>query len=312
MTKTAFVSPYKIITDKILADLKSGVASWAKPWKTDSKGQKVSVSSGFPMNFSTRKQYRGINVWLLLSAVAANGFSTNAWATFKQVSAMGGTVKKGSKSEHVFFQSKIEKEPTGAEGERINDNGKVEIWVLKGYSVFNLDQVEGVEIERGALATVSSLPEDTAELADALSVDLRHGGDQAFYSPAGDFVAMPKPEAFVSVDHYKATLFHEIGHWTGNEARLDRLKKTARFGNADYAFEELVAELSAAFLAMEYGIEAQLQHAEYIASWIKLLSDHDQAFYRAAAEAQKVLDFIRERAGTATTAEEADQMREAA
>lgn len=311
MTKTTFVSPYKIITDRILEDLKAGVAPWAKPWKVDGKGQKVAINSGFPMNFQTRKQYRGINVWLLLSAAQANGFSVNAWATFKQVSDMGGTVKKGSKSERVFFQSKIEKEPTGAEGEKLNDNGKVEIWVLKGYSVFNLDQCEGIEIERGELKTVSTLPDDTAELADALSVDLRHGGDQAFYSPKGDFVAMPNPEAFVSVDHYKATLFHEIGHWTGSESRLAR-EFGKRFGDKAYAFEELVAELSAAFLAMEYGIEAQLQHAEYIATWIKLLSDHDQAFYRAAAEAQKVLDFIRERAGEAISAEQADQMREAA
>lgn len=313
MTKTkstAFVSPYKQITDRILADLEAGVASWAKPWKVDAKGNKVPVSSGFPMNFSSRKAYRGINVWLLMSAAAEHGFGSNAWATFKQIAAMGGTVKKGSKSERVFFMSKLEKEPTGAEGERVNDNGKVEIWVLKGYSVFNLDQVEGIEISKEELATVSTLPEDVSEFVDMLSVDVRHGGSQAFFSPAGDFVAMPKPEAFLSLDHYRATLYHEVGHWTGSEKRLAR-EFGKRFGDKAYAFEELVAELSAAFLAMEYGIEARLQHAEYIASWIKLLTDHEQAFYRAAAEAQRVLDFIREQAGSATSAE-AEDMRQAA
>ncbi|NHT78938.1 DUF1738 domain-containing protein [Rhizobiaceae bacterium CRRU44] len=305
-----FVSPYKQITDAILADLKAGVASWARPWKVDGKGQKVAVTSGFPMNFATRKQYRGANIWLLLGAAQANGFTRNAWATFKQIAAMGGTVKKGSKAERVFFMSKIEKTPTGAEGEKINENGMAEFWVLKGYSVFNLDQCENIEIKAEELAIASNLPEDTAELVDAIALDLRHGGDQAFYSPKGDFIAMPKPEAFVSLDHYKATLFHEIGHWTGADSRLKR-EFGKRFGDKAYAAEELVAELSAAFLAMEYGIEAKLQHAEYIGHWIKLLENHEQAFFRAASEAQKVLDFIRERAGSATSAE-AEDMREAA
>lgn len=307
---TAFVSPYKQITDRILADLVQGVATWAKPWKVDKKGNRVSINSGFPMNFHSRKQYRGINVWLLLAATMENGFSCNAWATFKQIAAMKGTVKKGSKSERVFFMSKIEKEPRGVEGERVNENGKVTVWVLKGYSVFNLDQVEGIEINRDELAVVSSMPEDVAEFVDMLKVDLRHGGDQAFYSPASDFVAMPNIDAFVSQDHYRATLYHEVGHWTGSQTRLAR-EFGKRFGDKAYAFEELVAELSAAFLAMEFGIEAKLRHADYIGHWIKLLQDHEQAFYKAAAEAQRVLDFIREKAGTATSAE-ADDMREAA
>ncbi|TBE73871.1 DUF1738 domain-containing protein [Rhizobium leguminosarum] len=314
MTKTAkteFVSPYKIITDRILAELEAGVAPWAKPWKVDAKGNKVSVNSGFPMNFSTKKQYRGINVWLLLSAAAEHGFTCNAWATFKQVSEMGGTVKKGSKSERVFFMNKIEKEPKGEAGEKLNDNGKVEVWVLKGYSVFNLDQCEGIEIERGALNVASTLPQDAAELVDALQVDLRSGGDQAFFSPKGDFVGMPKVEQFETVDHYRATLWHEIGHWTGAESRLNR-EFGKRFGDKAYAAEELVAELSAAFLSMEYGVEAQLRHADYIGSWIKLLTDHEQAFYKAAAEAQKVLDFIREKAGQGESAEAEDMRREAA
>ena len=312
MTKTnttAFVSPYKQITDRILADLEAGVAPWAKPWKGE-KGSTVPVKLGFPMNFTTRKPYRGANVFELLAALFDGGFSCNAWATFKQIAAAGGTVKKGSKSTRIFFKSKVEKEPKGEEGEKINENGKVEIWVLKGYSVFNLDQCEGIEIDREELATVSSMPEDVAEFVDAMGADVRHGGDQAFYAPAGDYIGMPKPEAFVSLDHYRATLYHETAHWTGHAARLNR-EFGKRFGDKAYAFEELVAELSAAFLAMEYGIEAQLQHADYIGHWIKLMKDHEQAFYKAASEAQRVLDWIRERAGEATSAEEED-MRQAA
>ena len=293
-TANEFVSPYKQITDRILADLESGVAPWAKPWKDD-KGNTVTVASGFPMNFATRKQYRGINVWMLLSAAQNCHWARNAWATFKQIDAMGGSVRKGSKSERVFFMSKIEKEPKGEAGERVNENGMVEIWILKTYNVFNIDQVDGIELEDGATDYVTDLPDDTSELVDVLDIDLRHGGNQAFFSPSGDFIAMPQPAAFDLLDAYKATLFHEIGHWTGAESRLNR-EFGKRFGDNAYAFEELVAELSAAFLAMEYGIEAKLQHASYIASWIKLLKDHEQAFFRAASEAQKALDFIREQA----------------
>lgn len=293
-TVKEFVSPYKLITDRILADLENGVAPWAKPWAVDAKGNKVRVNSGFPMNFATGKQYRGVNIWLLLGAAQQHVFAKNAWATFKQVTDMGGSVRKGSKSERVFFNSKIEKQPTGAAGERINENGMVEIWILKAYNVFNIDQCDGIELAEGALTVETVLPEDTSELVDALEIDLRHGSDRAFYAPSGDFIAMPNPQAFINLDSYKATLFHEMGHWTGSEKRLNR-EFGKRFGDSAYAFEELVAELSAAFMAMEYGLEAQLQHASYIASWIKMLKDHEQAFFRAASEAQKVLDFIRER-----------------
>lgn len=305
----AYVSPYTQITAAILADLKNGVAPWAKPWKSE-KGGKVALSSGFPMNFATRKQYRGVNVWLLLLAAQNNGFTSNLWATFKQIAALKGSVKKGAKAERVFFMSKLEKEPTGAEGEKINANGMVEIWVLKGYNVFNFDQVEGVDLKAEEIATPVNMPEDMAEFVEVVGVDVRHGGNQAFFSPAGDFVAMPKPEQFETLDHYKATLFHEVGHWTGTADRLNR-EFGKRFGDKAYAAEELVAELSAAFLAMEYGIEAKLRHADYIGHWIKLLENHDQAFFRAASEAQKVLDFIRDKAGSATSAE-AEDMREAA
>jgi len=305
-----YVSPYKQITDRILAELANGIAPWAKPWKADKGASKVSLSSGFPMNFTTRKAYRGVNVWLLMMAVSENGFTSNLWATFKQVAALKGTVKKGAKAERVFFMSKIEKKPTGAEGEKINDNGMVEVWVLKGYSVFNFDQIEGIELSAEQIATPSVMPEDMAEFIDVVGVDLRHGGNSAFFSPAGDFIGMPKPEQFDSLDHYKATLFHEVGHWTGTADRLNR-EFGKRFGDRAYAAEELVAELSSAFLAMEYGIEAKLRHADYIGSWIKLLQDHEQAFFRAASEAQKVLDFLREKAGQPTSAE-AEDMKEAA
>lgn len=314
-SKASFVSPYQQITERILADLKAGVAPWAKPWTAS--GQGVSLSAGMPMNFATRKAYRGVNVWLCLLACQDNGFAVPAFATFNQIKEMGGTVVKGSKATRVFFMSTYEREPrTPEEAEKVNDEGKFVVFVLKGYNVFNLAQVEGIEIEEGAAVASVILPEDAAELIEALGADVRHGGAEAFYAPARDFVAMPKPDDFKAIEHYKATLFHELGHWTGHDSRLARLDKAARFGNAAYAYEELVAELSAAFLCLEMGVPGDLRHADYIGHWIKLLTDHDTAFYRAAADAQRVLDFIREKvAGSTVSAEAADmaaEMREAA
>ncbi len=306
--KTSFVSPYAQITERILADLKAGVAPWAQPWTASGS---VPISAGLPMNFATRKAYRGVNVWLLLLACQDNRFAVPAFATFKQIQALGGSVRKGSKATRVFFMNTIERDPrTEEEAAQVNENGKFVVFVLKGYSVFNLAQVENIAIDDGA-AIESEIPEDTAELIDALGAVVRHGGGEAYYSPVRDYIAMPTPESFKGIEHYKATLFHELGHWTGHDSRLARLDKKARFGNQAYAYEELVAELSSAFLCLEMGVTAELRHADYIGNWIKLLSDHDTAFYRAAADAQRVLDFIRSKAGGGFSAEEAD-MREAA
>lgn len=295
MTKTpAKASVYQTVTESILAQLEQGVAPWAKPWKVDGKGQKVAPFSGFPMNFSTGKQYRGINLAILPSVTMAQGWDHPAFASFKQIAAMGGTVKKGSKSTVIFYKSMTERDPrTPEEAAKANENGKVEYWLDRAFPVFNIAQTEGIELEGLPVATTTTLPADTAELVAALQADVRHGGDQAFYLPAYDRVQMPNPEAFEQADFYRSTLYHELAHWTGADHRL---KRELSMEKASYAEEELVAELSAAFVCLEYGIETQLRHAEYIGHWIKVLKNDERAFFRAASKAQKVLDFIRERA----------------
>lgn len=306
MSKT-FVSPYDIITTRILADLEKGVAAWVKPWSA--KGAAKAITT--PINFQTNKPYRGINTLLTYCACLDNGWTVPAFATFNQIKAMGGTVKKGSKSEHIFFSNVIERDPkTEEEAARVNANGKYEYRFLKGFSVFNIEQTEGLDLNLEGMAKPSELPAEIVDLCKLVDVKLTHGGDRAFYQPIGDRVNLPAPEAFKSLDHYKATGFHEVGHATGAEHRLNRTFGK-KFGDEAYAYEELVAELSAAFLCMEFGVEGQLQHPEYIASWIKVLKGDNRAFYRAAADAQKVLDFIREKAGTAPAAEEED-MKQAA
>lgn len=306
MTKT-FVSPYQIITDKIVAALEKGVASWVKPWKSKNA---VSVSA-MPINWTTGAAYRGINTVMLYCASIDNGWDVPAFATFKQIAAAGGTVKKGSKGEHVYFMSKIEREPkTEEEAAKVNENGKYEQFILKGYTVFNIAQVEGIELDIQGIAKPSELPADVTDLCKLIDVKLTHGGDKAFFRPIGDVINMPTPEAFETLAHYKATAFHEATHATGATHRLNR-DQSGSFGSKNYAFEELVAELGAAFLCMEFGVEGNLRHPEYIASWLKVMKEDNRAFYRAAAQAQKAMDWLKDRAGTATSAEEED-MKEAA
>lgn len=303
---SAFVSPYQIITDKIVAALETGVAGWVKPWK--SKG---AVVASMPINWTTKTAYRGINTLMLYCACIDNGWETPAFATFKQIKAAGGQVTKGSKGEHIYFMSKIERDPKTPEEEaRVNENGKFEQFILKGYTVFNIAQVEGIEINLEGMAQPSELPADVVDLCKLVGVKLAHGGNRAFYQTITDSITLPAPEAFQSIEHYKATGFHEVGHATGAPHRLDRTFGK-RFGDEAYAYEELVAELSAAFLCMEFGVEGQLQHPEYIASWIKVLKSDNRAFYRAASDAQKALDWIKERAGQAPAAADID-MKEAA
>lgn len=288
---SSFVSPYKIITDKIVSALEQGVAAWVRPWK--SKG---AVVASMPMNFTTKATYRGINTLMLYCACIDNGWDIPAFATFKQIKAAGGQVLKGAKGEHVYFMSKVERDPkAGEEGVKLNENGKVEHFILKGYTVFNVAQTEGLEVNFEGMTKPSEIPADVLDLCETVGVGLAHGGDRAYYQPAIDKVTMPAPEAFETLSHYKATAFHEVGHATGHHSRLDRTFGK-KFGDQAYAYEELVAELSAAFLCMEFGVEGTLRHPEYIASWIKVLKEDDRAFYRAAADAQKALDWIRERA----------------
>lgn len=301
-----FVSPYQKITDQILAELEKGVAPWVKPWRA-----KGAVVGSRPMNFTTAGAYRGINVLLLHIAAMNNGWQAPAFATFKQIRDKGGRVKKGSKGEQIYFMSKIERDPrTPDEEAKVNESGKYEQFVLKAYTVFNVEQTEGLEVDIEGLAAVTELPAEVRDLCEIAGVELGHGGDRAYYRPATDNINLPIPEAFESVEHYKATAFHEIGHATGHPRRMNR-DLSGGFGSKAYAFEELVAELSAAFLCMEFGVEGNLRHPEYIASWIEVLKGDNRAFYRAAAQAEKALDWIKAQAAAGDPADSLAQ-REAA
>ena len=268
------------VTDRIIAELEAGAAPWVKPWRADSSADKSIV---------TGKAYQGVNRLLLGMSSMAQGFSSPYWATFKQWSDRGASIRKGSKGTQIIFYSPISRtikdQVTGEEED-------VSYAVLKSFYVFNSEQVDGAEVP-AAPAAPDQFQIDAAAEAFIVGTGARisHGGDAAFYAPGPDRIQLPHKTAFQDPASYYATAFHELAHWTGHDSRLDR-KLSGKFASPSYAFEELVAELSAAFLCQDHGISGELRHAGYIGSWLKACREDKRAIFRAAALAQKSSDFL--------------------
>jgi antirestriction protein ArdC len=274
---------YQTVTNSILAELEKGAAPWVKPWSSRGHG------GAMPRNAVSGRAYSGVNVPLLWAA-GEGRYSRPRWLTFKQALDAGGHVRKGEKGSLIVFVSAVEKED--------EESGETRrIPFLRHFVVFNVDQCEDLPasvVEGEAVAPLN--PDQRAALADefvaATGAVIREGSGEAFYSPGGDFVSMPAFAAFKSASHFYSVEFHELGHWTGHKSRLAR-DFSGRFGDQAYAAEELVAELCAAFLCAEFGIDGDLRHAGYIASWIKLLKSDKRAFFTAAAKAQQAADHLR-------------------
>jgi len=262
------------VTDQIITALESGTAPWRKPWK----------GSASPHNATTGKAYQGIN-WFLLSMVGGGSF-----LTYKQAQSLGGNVKKGEKGNPIIFWNVVEK--TKANG----DIGKSAF--LKGYTVFSVSQCEGLTLPAPEVdgVTIPFVPIERAEETIArTNAQISHGGNRAFYRPATDQIQMPDKEAFLSPNEYYSTAFHELAHWTGHTSRLARkgIEDVAAFGSATYSKEELVAEMGAAFLCAEHGIDSTLENsAAYLQGWIKALKGDSSLAISAAGAASKAANFI--------------------
>lgn len=281
---------YDTVTARILAELENGTAPWIKPWA-------ATPGRNIPHNAATGNAYSGCNVILLWMAQGA--FSSPRWLTYKQAQELGGHVRKGEKSIATVvkvLQLKDKKAETDGEARTFT--------TLKAYAVFNVDQCEGLPetiINPEPIAPRHADERDATidEFIAATGADFRDdvGGDRAYYSPSKDFIAMPAFAAFNSAANYYATAFHELGHWTGHKSRLDRDDgMKGRFGDRAYAAEELVAELTAAFLCAEFSVNGELRHAGYIQNWIELLKNDSRAFFTAASKAQAAAQFMRDRA----------------
>jgi antirestriction protein ArdC len=192
-------------------------------------------------------------------------------------------VRKGSKGVPVIYFSPLEVQ------DRVTNEVK-KIPMLKTYTVFNADQVDGLELPAPAERTMNESIASCEAFIKAQRAIIKHGGNRAFYVPSADYIQLPELDQFKSSADYYATSLHELSHWTGHESRLNR-DFSGRFGNEAYAFEELVAELGSAMLCAHNKIDGQLQHANYIASWLKVLKDDPKNILKASALAQKILTF---------------------
>lgn len=281
---------YQRVTDQIVADLEKGGRPWHKPWNAGHAAGRITRplrANGIP--------YRGINVLMLWAAATACGYAAPLWLTYKQAQELGGQVRKGEKGNLVVYANTITRteqdETTGEDVER-------EIPFMKGYTVFNAEQVDGLPAHFYAVQAPALDPEQRIERAEAFfaatGAEIREGGDRAYYTAAGDYVQMPPFVAFAQPEGFYATLAHELTHWTKAPQRLGRDLGRKRWGDEGYAMEELVAELGAAFVCADLALtpEPRAEHAAYIGSWLKALKDDKRAIFTAAAHAQRAADYL--------------------
>lgn len=267
-----------VVTQRILHSIETGEFSkFIQSWSTR--------QASHPINFATKKPYSGVNIWLL----GMTEFSRNEWLTYKQAAELGGQVRKGESATLACFYAPMVSSKADKDGNRNTYS------LLRHFNLFNVEQVDGL-----TLPDMPELPKPSgSEMAvflrtrcTDLGVGLRHSGDSAYYERIADRVTMPST-AFVSDAAYSAVLAHELIHATGAPHRLNR-KKGEKFGDSDYAFEELVAELGSAFLCAKFGISNTYgtQHESYLASWLKCLGGDKTAFFKASRQADKAFQLM--------------------
>ena len=274
------------ITRQIVAQLEAGVRPWTQPWAASESVSRPLRHDGTP--------YQGINVVLLWGEAAARGFQSATWMTFRQALALNAFVRKGERGSTVVYADQLVRTDADDAGEEATRR----IPFLKAYTVFNVEQIEGLPASYAPAPTPVLNSGQRLARAEAFfaatGAEVRHGGGCAFYAPEQDFVQMPAFESFRDPEAYYATLSHELTHWTRHPSRLDRDFGRRRHGDAGYAREELVAELGAAFLCadLRLALQPREDHAAYLASWLQVLRDDTRFIFSAAAHAQRAVAWL--------------------
>ena len=276
------IDVYQIVTDRIIELLERGTAPWQMPW----------TQGGLPRNLLTNRQYRGINLWLLLSI----GYEQNLFLTWEQLKSIGGSVKRGEKGQIVVFYKSVKKEevdPNTEEKER-------SIPLLRYFKVFNVSQCTGIpehllpNIEQQHVAPIEACEVIVKEMPNCPGI--KHEKQQAFYDINKDYVNMPKRRSFRSAEMYYSTLFHELVHATGHPSRLNRktITEMAEFGSELYSQEELVAEIGTCYLNSHVGIlnTQEANSAAYIQGWLEKLKNDKRFVVQASSYAQRATDYI--------------------
>lgn len=272
---------YSTITARIVADLEKGVRPWLKPWSVYHAAGRITRplrANGIP--------YQGVNVLMLWAEAMDKGFVSPFWMTFKQAIDFGACVRKGEHGSLVVYADRIRRTETNNE---TGEDVETEIPFMKGYTVFNVEQIEGLPAHYDAAPPPARNTVERIERAEAFflatGADVHHGGNRACYVLSQDRINLPLFEAFRDAESYYATRAHETVHWTRHPMRLDREFGRKRFGDEGYAMEELVAELGSAFLSADLDLtpEVREDHAAYIDSWLKLCLPRHNFNNRAVA-----------------------------
>lgn len=292
---------YQNVTNKIVAALDQGIIPWIKPW-SPARG---STYHPFPINAITGRPYRGVNIHLLWAEAQLQRFSQDRWLTFNQARSAGGHIRKGEHSTLAVLYKTLVREAKDEHGKPILDEAgnpeMTQVAWLKANFLFNIEQTEGLE---GLYETEAEDSPPTDEFDPNLYAEqlLQRSGarivhrptDQAFYNPSQDLIQLPERKQFDSESGYYATALHELTHWTGHASRLKRHHTFAPSpcGVDAYAFEELVAEMGAAFLCARAGIQGELRHEGYINSWLKALKSDKKFLFLAGGFAREASEYL--------------------
>jgi antirestriction protein ArdC len=283
------------ITNQIIAALESGsVPPWRRPWR-------LGKNAGAPANVISKRSYQGLNPILLDLASQTHGFSSRWWGTFNQWKSLGGRVmarpshvQPGKWGCQICFWSPITRTVRTEEGEEEEDK----FFVLRLYTVFNVDQVEGDHLDHlragqtdtGETAVIDYQPAE--EAVAATDADIRFGGGKAFYSPSGDYIQVPPRVTFESINEFYATVLHELCHWSEHPTRLNWSRKEKE---NTYQLGELVAEIGSCYLCRELGVPASddlTNHVAYLKSWLRAMKSDPRFIFTASAQASKAADYI--------------------
>ena len=279
---------YQDVTNRIIAALEAGTPPWRKPWDPEKSG-----GPAMPCNATTGQRYRGINVLTLGMSGLAFSSGDPRWATYRQAAEQGWQVRRGAHGTTGYFFKRLEVHDDGSGND--DEDAVRRIPLLRAFTLFHASQIDG--IPPYAPPTLAEAPWRAPEASEIILANsgavLRFGGEGAFYSPATDHIQMPPKAAFATAQGYCSTLIHEMGHWTGAPARLNRDLRN-RFGSHDYAREELRAEIGQMMVCAELGIADCdfSNNAAYVAHWLEKLRSDRKEIFRAAADAQRIADYL--------------------
>jgi antirestriction protein ArdC len=275
---------YSQVNDRILAAMENGVIPWRRPW-----------TSQLSTNYDSGKQYRGVNILTLGIAEMARGFTSPYWLTFLQAKKHGGSIKRGEKATYIVFSDKKVREVEKADGTK---EQKI-YYFIKSFPVFNWDQTDGVPKKENGPALDPN--RDIVAVSDRILSQMpnppsyRESGSRAYYAPGEDLVNLPPIETFKTTEGYVSTKFHEYGHSTGHKSRLNRpgIMEVASFGGEEYGFEELVAELTSAYICAINGIDNTLENSTaYLQNWLGVLRNDKTMLLKASGKATAAVEYI--------------------